>query len=135
MSKAKRILVVDDDVDLTDQLSALLKGEGYEVAVANSQADAEEALLGGKPDVAILDLMMEQQDSGFVLAYELKRLYPGLPVIMLTAVKAATGMGFAPEGEEERSWVKAECVLDKPVRPEKLRAEVQRLLGAGKPAR
>jgi len=128
MGEPKRILVVDDEPDITDQLGLLLRKEGYEVATANSQADAEEALLEGKPDLVIADLMMEEQDSGFVLCYELKKLYPDLPVIILTSVTGTTGLSFVPESPEEESWVRADCLLDKPVRPERLKAEVQRLL-------
>jgi len=128
MSDAKRILVVDDDPDLTSQLELVLKQAGYAVTVANSQAEAEETVLGGKPDLAVVDLMMETQDAGFVLSYELKRLFPSLPIIILTSVKAATGLGFVPQSSEEQSWVKADAVLDKPVRPERLKAEIQRLL-------
>jgi len=128
MTETKKVLVVDDDPDIADEIGLLLTQGGYEVTVATSQADAEEALLAGRPDLAIVDLMMEEQDSGFVLCYELKKLFPGLPVIILTSVKAATGLNFAPESPEEQSWVKADSLLDKPVRPERLRAEVERLL-------
>jgi CheY-like chemotaxis protein len=134
MSDTGRILVVDDDPDIIDQLQRLLVSRGYEVTTADGQAAAEEAVLAGRPDLAIVDLMMEQQDSGFVLCYELKSLFPDLPVIILTSVKAATGMGFVPESPEEQSWVKAASILDKPVRPERLLNEVERLLArAGHP--
>lgn len=129
MSDAKKILVVDDDPDTTDQLSVILKGSGYDVVVANSQEEAENAVMGVRPDLAIVDVMMEHSDSGFVLCHELKRLFPELPVAILTSVKAATDLSFAPENADEKSWVKADCVLDKPVRPERLRNEVRRLLG------
>jgi DNA-binding response OmpR family regulator len=135
MTEAKKIFLVDDDPDLTSQLQRVLEDAGYAVTVANSQAEAEDAMLSVKPDLAVLDLMMESQDSGFVLCHELKRLYPSLPVILLTSVKAATGMDFAPESTEERSWVEAEAILDKPARPERLKAEIERLLARAPSAR
>jgi CheY-like chemotaxis protein len=128
MSKALKILVVDDDPDICEQLSLLLKGEGYEVIVAGSQEEGEQALLAAQPDLAILDLMMEEKDSGFVLCHEVKRLYAGTPVILLTSVRAATGLSFAAASAEQQSWVKAERVLDKPIRPEQIKNEVRRLL-------
>lgn len=128
MSQTKKILVVDDDPDITDQLTAMLAGRGYNVVAANSQAEAEEAMLAGKPDLAVIDLMMERQDSGFVLCYEMKRLFPDLPVIMLTSVKAATGLNFVPESADQQSWIKADSILDKPVRAERLEAEIERLI-------
>jgi hypothetical protein len=38
--------------------------------------------------------MMENEDSGFILCYKLKRMYPEVPVIIATAVSAETGMWF-----------------------------------------
>ncbi|HOX08057.1 MAG TPA: response regulator [Planctomycetota bacterium] len=132
MSKAK-ILVVDDDPDVVEQVSLVLDSGGYEVVSAGGVEEAEQALLSFRPDAAVLDLMMEQQDSGFVLCHEIKRLYPDTPVILLTSVKAATGMSFEPASAEQAGWVKAEKILDKPVRPEQLLREVEaQLVRTGK---
>lgn len=124
----KKILVVDDDPDMLEQVSAILKKAGFEVSVAQGQEEGEEALLLGMPDLAILDLMMEEMDSGFVLAHQVKRLYPKTPVIILTAVTAATGMDFTKGVSAGRDWIKAEALMDKPVRPDQLVNEVRRLL-------
>lgn len=128
MTMPKKILVVDDDIDLLEQVALVLKADGYDVVKAQGQKDGEEALLSTIPDLAVLDLMMENLDSGFVLCHHIKRLYPGTPVILLTAVKSATGLDFSAKSGEAASWVKADVLLDKPVRPEQLRNEVQRLL-------
>jgi CheY-like chemotaxis protein len=100
------------------------------VTTAQSQAEAEDALLTAIPDLAIVDLMMENADSGFVLCHHIKKLYPKTPVIILTAVAAATGIDFTATRGDAASWVKADTLLDKPVRPEELKAEVRRLLRA-----
>jgi len=118
MTEQKNILVVDDDIDLLEQVATVLRAEGYRVVAAQGQKEGEEALLGMIPDLAVLDLMMENMDSGFVLCHHVKRLFPGTPVILLTAVQAATGLDFHPQSAEGASWVKADLVLDKPVRPE-----------------
>jgi DNA-binding response OmpR family regulator len=128
MSNAKKILVVDDDPDIVDQVTLILKMDGHEVHAAGTQSEAEEILLSIKPDLAVIDLMMEEKDSGFVLCHRIKKLYPGTPVIMLTAVKAATGMSFAAESTVQQSWLKADHLLDKPIRAERLRADVKRFL-------
>ena len=130
MSEQKNILVVDDDIDMLEQVALILKSEGYRVIKAQGQKEGEEALLTAIPDLAVLDLMMENMDSGFVLCHHVKRLVPETPVILLTAVKAATGLDFHPQSNEAASWVKADVVMDKPVRPEQLRQEVRRLLKA-----
>jgi CheY-like chemotaxis protein len=130
MKEPKNILVVDDDIDLLEQVALILKSEGYRVVQAQGQKEGEEALLGTIPDLAVLDLMMENMDSGFVLCHHVKRLFPDTPVILLTAVKSTTGLDFHPQSGEAASWVKADVVLDKPVRPEQLKQEVRRLLKA-----
>ena len=129
MSDAKKqILVVDDDIDLLEQVGMILQSAGYEVHPAQGQEEAEEKLSSFIPDLAVVDLMMENMDSGFVLCHNIKKLYPGTPVIILTAVQAATGLDFKARSAEAGSWVKADALLDKPVRPEQLKAEVHRLL-------
>lgn len=124
----KKILVVDDDPDILEQVAHILRSDGYEVVTAPGQAEAEALLADMRPDLALLDLMMEHMDSGFVLCHLVKRLYPGTPVILLTAVTADTGLEFEASSASARAWVKAETFLDKPVRAEQLRAEVKRLL-------
>jgi CheY-like chemotaxis protein len=133
MEMRKKILVVDDDPDILEQISAILAAAGYDIVQAAGRASAEEVLLRTKPDLAIVDLMMEEKDSGFVLSYELKKLYPNTPVIMLTAVLGTTGLSFAGRSSEAQSWTKVDRLLDKPVRPEQLKSEVLRLLSGEMP--
>jgi CheY-like chemotaxis protein len=128
MSEKARILVVDNDPDMVEQLTSLLVSEGYEVVQAFSRAEAEEVLLSVRPDLAILDLMMEQMDSGFVLAHHLQKLYPKTPAILLTAVTPATGLSFSGQSAEAQSWLNVAQVMDKPVRPDQLKEAVRRLL-------
>ena len=128
MTAKRRVLLVDDDPDILEQLSLALTGEGYEVVTAQGRQEGEEALMLGRPDLAVIDLMMEEMDSGFVLCHEIKTLYPDTPVIILTAVTAATGLDFHARSQGARAWVKADALLDKPVRFEQLKEEVRRLL-------
>ncbi len=134
MTDQPTILVADDDPDLLDQISLALAPEGYRLLRAESQEEAEEVLLRSRPELAILDLMMEEMDSGFVLCHRIKQIYPGTPVILLSAVTATTGLDFRPSSAEERAWVKADLVLHKPVVPDRLRADVRRLLEQAKSA-
>lgn len=65
----KTILLVDDDSDYLYQLKLQVEKFGFNVVTANSQKEAEELLSTFKPDLAILDLMMENEDSGFILSF------------------------------------------------------------------
>lgn len=122
------ILVVDDDVDFLEQMRVQLEAAGYAVVTADGQAKAEQALARGLPDLLLVDLMMEHADGGFSLCYHAKRMNPALPVIIVTAVTSQTGLEFDAATDEERSWVKADAILPKPVRFEQLAREMARLL-------
>jgi len=125
---AKKIMVVDDDVDLLLQLKMQLEAVGYDVTTAESVSEAEKLIETYAPDLAIVDLMMERMDGGFVLCYHIKRKDPKTPVIMVTGVTADTGFEFDSATDEERSWLKADVTLAKPVRIEQLTREMTRLL-------
>ena len=124
----KKILVVDRDFVLLGQLKATLETAGYDVTTAEERRAAEKLLFGIKPDLAILELILEETDGGFVLGYEIRKLYPGTPIIILTSVMGKTGLSFEGQNPEARSWVPADRIMDKPVRPEQLLEEVRKLL-------
>jgi two-component system, OmpR family, response regulator len=125
-----KVLLVDDDEDFLFQHRIQLENAGFEVATAGSRRQAEETIGAFRPDLAILDLMMEHHDDGFVLSHHLKRTFPGLPVILVTAVTSETGLVFDPSSPEERAWVGADALLAKPIRFEQLQREIDRLMKA-----
>lgn len=124
----KTILIVDDDFDYLFQQKMHIESWGYHVITADNQAKAEEILENTKPDLAILDLMMEKDDSGFILSYKLKNKYPNVPVIISTAVSAETGISFGLGSEEEQNWIKADQYLEKGIRPEQMKMEIEKLI-------
>jgi two-component system, OmpR family, response regulator len=128
MKNQKTILLVDDDSDYLFQIKFQLERFGYKVVSAEGQKEAEGLIQSFKPDLAIFDLMMENEDSGFILCYKMKRRYPDVPIILATAVSAETGMSFGINSEEERKWIKADLYLEKGVRPEQLQMEISKLL-------
>jgi CheY-like chemotaxis protein len=123
-----RILLVDDDQDYLFQLKIRIESFGYQTILAESQKEAEEIIEGTRPDLAILDLMMENEDSGFILCYKLKKKYPDLPIIIATGVVAETGISFNIHDENNRKWIKADRFLDKGIRPEKFKDVINELL-------
>lgn len=128
---APTVLVVDDDEDFLFQMEVQLKNAGFKVVTAPGQKAAEELIGNLKPDLVILDLMMEHQDAGFVLAHRFKKADPGVPVILVTAVTSETGLDFEDAAAGERTWIDADAWLAKPVRFEQLQREIERLLPAG----
>ena len=130
----KTILIVDDDIDYLFQTQLKLEKFGYKTITAESQKEAELILDKTKPDLAILDLMMENEDSGFILSYKMKKKYPDVPVIIATAVAAETGITFDINDENNRKWIRADLFLDKGIRSDLLKTEIERLVSEKQPS-
>ena len=128
MADKKKILLVDDDEMFRLALQHYLQEAGYEVVTAQGQQEADGILENYKPDLAIVDLFMEEHDSGFVLSYHIKKIDPAIPVIMVTALGSEMHVQFDTATNEERSWIKADILMDKPVRFEQVRREIDRFL-------
>jgi CheY-like chemotaxis protein len=123
-----KILIIDDDFDYIEQMKMQLEAAGYEVVTASSAAEGKETLNSIKPDAAVVDLMLEDVDGGFTLCYLIKKMDESIPVILVTAVAGKSNIDFDAATSEERAWIKADVVLDKPVRFEQLDREIKRLL-------
>ncbi len=124
----KTVLLVDDDPDQIFQVSLYLKKWGYEVVALESRKEAENYLEGNCPDLAILDLMMEEEDSGFILSYRIKQCRPEIPVIITTAVAAERGISFDLNSPESKTWIRADHYLEKGFRMEQLKFVIENLL-------
>ncbi len=124
----KSILLVDDDEDYLFQTRLNLEQFGFRVITLNSQLEAEKLLENFKPDLAIFDLMMENEDSGFILAFKMKKKHPDVPVIIATAVTSETGMSFGINSEDDRKWIKADLYIEKGIRAGQLHKEIVKLL-------
>ncbi|MEQ9620879.1 two-component system response regulator RppA [Coleofasciculus chthonoplastes] len=79
-----RILLVDDEVELTDPLSRVLKREGYEVDVADEGQSGHQLAMQSDYDLLILDWMLPHQ-SGLELCQHLRSQGKTTPVLFLTA--------------------------------------------------
>lgn len=128
MNSRKLILIVDDDIDFISQIKLYCEKFGYDTMTATSENEALELIKTRKPNLAMLDLMMEKDDSGFILSYKIKQKFPDVPVIIATAVTSETGLIFGVESHEEQQWIKADLIMEKGVRPDQLQREIKRLL-------
>jgi CheY-like chemotaxis protein len=124
----RTVLLVDDDGDFLFQQKVQLEAAGFHVLTAAGQRQAEEILSRQRPDLAVVDLMMDNPDTGFTLCYRIRKKDPSIPVIMVTSVNSDTGLEFGMGSEEERSWIRADALLSKPIRFEQLKGEIDRLL-------
>jgi len=121
-----KILIVDDDPDIVEAMKIVLENKGYQVDIAGSGAEGLKQVKSAKPDLIILDVMMETGDKGFDVARQLKRDndYKDIPIIMLTALKENTGMDFTKESGDEE-WLPVDDYCDKPLNPEQLILKVE----------
>lgn len=124
----KTILLVDGDGDYRGGLRAQLEEYGFHVIAADGARSADELLRADRPDLVITELMLEEMDAGFTLSYHIKKKDPTIPIIIVTAVTGRTGLEFDTATAEERSWVKADAMLPKPIRLEQLLREIERLV-------
>ena len=124
-----RVLIIDDDPDITEAMSVVLTNKGYTVDSASDSSEGKAKLEANRPDVIILDVMMRTSQEGFELSRELKQnaAYQAIPILMLTAVKDKTGLDFKPTAGDA-SWLPVEAFLDKPVKPDVLLEKVASLI-------
>ena len=128
-----RILIIDDDPDITEAMTVVLENKGYEVRCAGDSDEGMERLKEARPDLIILDVMMRTSQEGFEFSREIKQnaQFKDIPILMLTAVKQKKGLDFKPEAGDE-AWLPVQAFLDKPVKPDMLIEKVQDLLSAHK---
>lgn len=130
----KTMLLVDRDQLFVEQVRQKFLSSGYRVLCASTQAEAERILGTIQPDVIVTEIMLERQDAGFCLAWRAKKLYPETPVIIVSSVTWHTGLYFTLSTPEDRTWIRADYFLDKPVRAEELESLVAMRLKSAKTA-
>lgn len=128
-----RILIIDDDPDITEAMTVVLENKGYEVRSARDGDEGMERLKEARADLIILDVMMRTSQEGFEFSREIKHdaQFKDIPILMLTAVKEKKGLDFKSAAGDE-AWLPVEAFLDKPVKPDVLIEKVQDLLAARK---
>jgi len=128
-----KILIVDDDPDITEAMTVVLENKGYEVRSALDSDQGLDRLKEARPDLIILDVMMRTSQEGFEFAREIKQnaQFKDIPILMLTAVKQKKGLDFKSAAGDE-AWLPVQAFLDKPVKPDLLIEKVQDLLSARK---
>lgn len=128
MGQKQSILIVDDDTDFVNCVRIILESAGYDVASAFSASECMIELAEKKPDLILMDIMMEKLVSGLMLARELRAdpAFTDIPILMMSAIRHETGFDVGASKESE--YVAADEFLDKPVKPDVLLAAVERLL-------
>jgi DNA-binding response OmpR family regulator len=120
------IIVIDDDPDILETTEIILKSENYEVITVDNPSEGFETVKKEKPDLIILDVMMEEPDDGFFLAQKFRREGITIPILMYTSISKAVGMEFGA-GET----VPVNEFVEKPISSEELLNKVRKLINMG----
>jgi len=115
------ILIIDDDPDITEAARLCLQSAGYTVTEARTSAEGLAALQKQRPDLIILDVMMDSATEGFQMALMLRSPdpaspyaeYSSIPIIMQTSIHDTTNVRFAPDDD----YVPVDRFLEKPIDP------------------
>ena len=125
MRTKSSILLVDDEIAITNNLAAFLGRAGFTVAVASDGEEALRQILLEKPDLLVLDVLMPRLDGREVLR-QLRKNGNWMPIILLTQVGEATERAMALEEG-------ADDYLNKPFDPHELVARIRAVLRRARP--
>jgi CheY-like chemotaxis protein len=123
-----KILVIDDDPDTVLACRLALENAGYAVEEAKNGRQGLEKIKAERPDLIILDVMMDTATEGFQLALKLRNPDPtsdwaafsDIPILMLTAIHSTTPLRFEPDID----YLPVELFVDKPIDPDDLVGKV-----------
>jgi DNA-binding response OmpR family regulator len=127
-----KIYIIDDDRNIVESMSIVLKKNGYEVASQYTEENVVDNLLDSKPDMVILDVMFPQNVSaGFDIAREIKndKRVSHIPIIMLSAInEKGVYSGTFSNTDRDNSWLPVDEFVEKPIKPDQLLEKVKNII-------
>lgn len=117
------IAIIDDDPDILDASTLVLSAKGYETITAANPTTGYTIIIEKKPDLIILDVMMDEPDDGFFLAQRLRKEKITTPILMYTSISKTVGMDF-----DKSEMVPVDDFVEKPISPDELIRKVEKLL-------
>ena len=133
MDKPK-ILIIDDDADAVDLIRIALEANNYDVFSAGNGTEGLKLVKEIRPDLIILDVMMDTATEGFQISYQLRskdpkseyREFSQTPIIMMAGISQKLHMKFSPE--QDGDYLPVDEFLEKPVRVDSLLEKIKKLL-------
>lgn len=118
----KKILIIDDDPDITDSIKVILKANGFEPFTAMDGKEGVAAVAKVKPDLVLCDMMMEQVDAGSKVAQEIRKKNKKVPIFLLSSIGSATAANI------EMDKLGFSGVFQKPISPDNLVSVIKKAL-------
>ena len=114
----KKILMIDNDLDFIEACRNFLEATGYEVESEHREEHAVGKILSFRPDLILLDVVMDTEKSGFDIAdtIQAREELKDTPVVFLTGYFKKTGL-LDQQNDIFSRWKNVKQVLDKPVKP------------------
>jgi len=128
-SGTRKILIVDDDRDFVEAVSAFLEAHGYEVLKARDGKEGLKLAKIAHPDLIIMDIVMNERTEGFFTVQEIRRTaeLKAVPIFVLSSLYSqVTDFGIPPDS----GWLAHDEFLTKPVDLPELLAKIQQQMGA-----
>ncbi|MCB2228137.1 MAG: response regulator [Desulfarculaceae bacterium] len=129
---AKRVLVVDDEMDVRTFISTLLDSNGYKVVVAENGEQGWAKFNEIKPDLVTLDVMMPKE-SGIKMYRDIKTdpAFAATPVLIISGLARKTFLHSQKVLDQfkNQSVPEPDGYIEKPPEPEELLGEVKRIVG------
>jgi CheY-like chemotaxis protein len=131
--KPAKILLIDDDQDFQAAVKSLLEIHGYEVSQAASGCDGLRQVVQSKPDVILLDVMMESDVEGYSVTHSLKcrdeyAEFRNVPVVMISSIEQSPDERFAMSPEV--AMIRPDLYLTKPLDIPKVLGLLERMTAA-----
>jgi CheY-like chemotaxis protein len=128
----KTILLIDDDADVHEVVKMILEPKGFQVECALTGPAGLEAAHKLKPDLLLLDIMLDTPSEGFHIAYSLKtdEVLKDIPIVIVSSIGKKMGIDYAKELGTE--YVPASHFIEKPFNAETLLNAVNQALAAAK---
>jgi DNA-binding response OmpR family regulator len=126
---AKSIVIIDDDPEICEAMSEILSQDGYQVFTALDTRKGHQLFVDTRPDLLILDIMMETMDEGLNFATEVKKNDGafGVPILIVSA-RPPVEKGYGRTLDEDLDWIHADIFMEKPIEPEELIHNVRLLI-------
>lgn len=132
MTEPRTVLVIDDDPDIVAAEKLILESRGFNVLTASNGKEGLNALKNHEVDIILLDVMMDTDDEGFQLSYQLKSdpKTAKIPILIVTSVSKVTGIPYSPKTDDY--YLPVEDYIEKPVQPKELLRRIEVWLGKAK---
>ena len=134
MTTGKKILMIDDDINLVNVFRLVCEAKGYRFSAAYSAREGLQKIREVEPDLIILDVIMEDFVAGFRVVSELRAGDPGtayaeywrIPILMLTSVTTKTNVDF--KDRVGTALLPVDAFMEKPAKPGDILARIEAML-------